>query len=278
MDTSGVKEKVVEAAPKAARWIAHLARLGYISRGLLYSVLGILTFQAALGLRKSELDIQDALIEISRQPLGKPLLTITVIGLVGYMIWRFSLALLGENAASGKPDKVYSRAGHLLQGAASAAVVMTAWQFLTSPSPVKEENSQEMVFQVLTLPFGKSLLILIGIAVIGVGFSRFYRVYKGGFKKKLDERRTGKQIGLWTEGLNRASSLVHGFLYTTAGGLIIQAGIFQDPYRAGGIGKALRAIAFSPLGIWLLLAAALGLLAAGAASLIAGFFNRIQVG
>src|SRR6186997_1335734 len=65
-----------------------LARLGYSAKGVLYGVVGLLAFQAAIGAGGRITDSDGALRAIMRQPFGHTLLLVLAIGLFGYAAWR----------------------------------------------------------------------------------------------------------------------------------------------------------------------------------------------
>ena len=73
-----------------------LARAGFVSRGVIYGLIGILAIKLALGNGGSQASQQGALRTIARQPFGKVLLILVAIGLAGYALWRIIHVLLGH--------------------------------------------------------------------------------------------------------------------------------------------------------------------------------------
>jgi fumarate reductase subunit D len=87
-----------------SRGFEWLARSGFVSRGLIYGIIGILAIEVALGVGGTTTNQQGALKTIANQPFGKVLLILVAIGLAGYALWRLLHALLGhgpENSDSG---------------------------------------------------------------------------------------------------------------------------------------------------------------------------------
>jgi len=87
--TSG--EKV--ARSRGFEW---LARAGFVARGLIYGIIGILAIKLAVGAGGTTTNQQGALKTIAQQPFGKVLLILVAIGLGGYALWRLVRALLGH--------------------------------------------------------------------------------------------------------------------------------------------------------------------------------------
>src|SRR6187402_3331420 len=65
-----------------------LARLGFSAKGVLYGVVGLLAFLAAIGEGGRITDSDGALRAIVRQPFGHTMLLILAVGLFGYAAWR----------------------------------------------------------------------------------------------------------------------------------------------------------------------------------------------
>jgi hypothetical protein len=70
-----------------------LAKMGYGARGMVYLTIGGLALLTAFGEGGKTTDSKGAIVEIMQQPFGKVLLTILIIGLLGYVIWRFTQAI-----------------------------------------------------------------------------------------------------------------------------------------------------------------------------------------
>src|SRR4030081_3367335 len=94
--TKQAGEAVVHEAKHAAMnpWFERLERLGFLVRGLLYIIIGLLALQLAVGAGGATATPTSAIALIGRQALGKLLLVIIVAGLAGYSLWGFVRAIL----------------------------------------------------------------------------------------------------------------------------------------------------------------------------------------
>jgi len=79
-----------------------LARAGYVARGLIYAVIGVLAVRLAEGLGGKPASQQGALQTIADQTLGHFLLLLMAIGLGGYSLWRFAQVIVGTTPEAGK--------------------------------------------------------------------------------------------------------------------------------------------------------------------------------
>ena len=91
-----------------------LARSGFVARGVIYAVIGVLAVKVAIGSGGKTTDQSGALETIAEQPFGKILLILVAIGLAGYSLWRFFRAALGHG-----PEKRQRRRSRLSSGAAA---------------------------------------------------------------------------------------------------------------------------------------------------------------
>jgi hypothetical protein len=272
-----VKEQTQEMAEQAKPWIARLARLGIAAKGMVYLVLGFLTGQAALGLSRADVDINDALLEISLQPLGKPLLFAIISGLLGYVLWRFSQAIWDPKCSEPGWKGWKNRVAFGVNALVYSSITLAALQFLTSPNHQSDNTPRDLANRLLHWPIGRILVAAVGIVMAGVALSHFISMYKGSHQKELKAEKANGHIKAWTNILGRMGSAARGFIYSTVGFLFLQAAIYQVPYRAGGIGEALRALAFSPYGPFLLGILSFGVMAHGFYLALAALYNRVEI-
>jgi type IV secretory pathway VirB2 component (pilin) len=66
--------------------------------------------------------------------------------------------------------------------------------------------------------------------------------------------------------LGRVGGIARGIVFATAGVFLVIAAVRAQPQQAKGLDSALRALAATPLGPWLLLVVAIGLIMFGAYS------------
>jgi hypothetical protein len=79
-----------------SRGFEWLARAGFVARGLIYGIIGVLAIKLAVGAGGTTTNQQGAMKAIAHQPFGKVLLILVAIGLGGYSLWRLLHALLGH--------------------------------------------------------------------------------------------------------------------------------------------------------------------------------------
>lgn len=165
--TPNIQQPVRRIASQS--WFERLARLGYAAKGLVYFVVGLLAAQAAWGAGGRTTDTQGALQAIVTQPFGKFLLSLVLVGLIGYALWRSVQVILDPDQAGQPMDakQLAQRVGYGLSaiayfGLAAAAVKL----LLGSGGSSGETSTQDWTARFLSQPFGQWLVGLAGLAVL----------------------------------------------------------------------------------------------------------------
>src|SRR4051794_40773486 len=148
-----------------------LARAGFVARGVVYAIIGILAIKLAFGAGGKTTDQQGAMQTLAHQPFGTVLLVLLAIGLGGYALWRFVHAALGHGPE--RSDSKGDRLSALCSGLVYAGLCVLAVEILlgsrSSATPDKTTAG------VLGWPGGTWLVGLAGAVFIGVGAYQGYR-------------------------------------------------------------------------------------------------------
>ena len=137
-----------------------LVRVGYFSRAILYSVLGLIALTSAGKISQGTNGIFDAIKEF---PLGTAILWLMVVGLLAYALFRFASTFLDiENHGSDTKGWAH-RIGHAGSAIGHLALAYSAYKFATSGSD-SGGGAQEAASGVLSMEFGGALLGILGIA------------------------------------------------------------------------------------------------------------------
>ena len=272
------KNEVEDTLRVASPWIEGLARLGYFAKGVLYLVIGILAFNVAFNTGGQAPDTQDALQTIAAQPFGQVLLTLVVIGLVGYSIWLFARGLM-DTEAEGSDMKGLSRRGSFVARAVGHLVLaFIALQLLMgSGGGSDENNTASLAARAMEQPWGRWLVGLVGLGFIAVGLSRLYLAYSERFREKLQLNKMSSAQQDWMIWTGRLGIASQGVVLVMIGSFLIRAAIQYDPSEARGLGGTLQELLEQPYGPWLLGLMALGFIAHGIYMFIRGRYRRIEV-
>ena len=94
----------------------NIRKIGIITKGVIYSLIGILTFLAAINYRGQVSGKNKVIGFLEQQTFGQILVIIIASGLLLYALWRFYSAFLdGKNEGSDKKG-ILKRIGYFISG------------------------------------------------------------------------------------------------------------------------------------------------------------------
>jgi uncharacterized protein DUF1206 len=257
-----------------SRGFEWLARSGFVARGLIYGIIGILAIKLALGAGGTTTNQQGALKTIAHQPFGEVLLTLVAIGLGGYALWRLVHALLGhgpENSDSGFERLAALGSGIVYAGLCAIAVEI----LLGSGSSSGSGNTSQTTAGVLGWPAGTWLVGIAGAVLIGIGLYQGYRGLSKDFLKDSKTEQMSPRLRNWIEWIGSFGHLARMIVFGLVGVFLIKAAIDYNPNNAVGLDGALAKIAHASYGSFLLAIVAAGLIAFGVYSLSDARYRRI---
>lgn len=251
-----------------------LARAGFVARGLIYGIIGILAIKLAIGSGGTTTNQQGALETIARQPFGKVLLILVAIGLGGYALWRLLHALLGHGPESS--DSRFDRVAAFGSGVVYAGLCAIAVQILLgSGSSSGSGTAQKTTAGVFGWPGGTWLVAIAGTILIGIGLYQGYRGLSKDFLKDSKTEEMSPTVRDWIEWIGTFGHLARMVVFGLVGVFLIKAAIDYNPHKAVGLDGALAKIAHASYGPFLLGIVATGLVAFGIYSLSDARYRRI---
>lgn len=272
-----VQQQAEHAAERAASHpgVVTLGRFGYAAKGVVYAVVGILAVQAALGRGGQTTNSSGALQEIAAQPFGQILLGITAVGLIGYVIWRFVQAGMDTENEGSDAKGVLVRGGYAISGLIYGALAFVAVRMLLNAGGSSGNGQQNLVARVLGVPFGRWLVGIGGLIVIGIGLYQLYRAYTAKFCEKLKLDEMSETERTWALRLGRFGLAARGVVLALVGFFVVQAAVQFNPNQAQGTGGALQYLQHGPWGSIVLAIIAVGLIAYGIFMLFQARYRRM---
>ena len=259
MNTSkgSLRQEAKSQARQARPWLERLARLGFLAKGLVYATVGALAVQAALGSGGQTTDTQGAVQVIAQQPFGQVLIAILGLGLVSYGLWRFMQAVVNPSGRDGV-EGVVARGGFAVSGVIHLALAATAIGLLIGSGAGSGTTEQSMTARLLAVPFGRWLVGIVGLAVIGGGLLQLGKAYRADFRKALKLAEMSQHEQTWATRAGRVGYTARGVVFALIGIFFIQAALQADASEAQGLEGALQALRAQPYGPYLLGGVAFG--------------------
>ena len=260
----------------ASNGIVLLARAGYAAKGIVYIVIGWLAAKAAVGRGGGTTDPRGAVRIIGDGPFGKLALVVIGVGLLGYMVWRLVSAATDAERNGNDPTSLAKRVGEALRGAAYGTLGIFALKELTR-SPSRGGNAtRHWTARLLDLPFGRFLVMAVGLGVIGYAFYQLYRAGTDKMKKHLDLAEAGEPQATWIVRAGRFGIGARAVVFIMIGVLLLRAAARHNAGEAGGIKQGLAALAAEPYGRYVYVAVALGFVAYGLFQVATARYRRIR--
>lgn len=248
-----------------------LSRSGFVARGLIYAIIGILALKLAFGLGGKLTSQQGALHTVAHQPFGTFLLVLLAIGLGGYALWRLTRAAVGHGPEGS--DKAFDRVAALASGVVYLGLCLLAVRVLagsrTSASP---DTTTAGVFG---WPAGVWMVLAAGLVLIGIGLYQGYRGISQDFLANSKTEEMGSRTRAWFAWIGRVGYSARMVVFVLVGVFLVKAAIDYKPSEAVGLDGALAKLLHHSYGQLLLGVVAAGLIAFALYSFSDARYRRI---
>jgi hypothetical protein len=236
-----------------------LVMVGLAAYGVVHLLIAWIALQLAWTGGGGQASKQGALAQMAGSGIGGILLWITAIGLFALVLWQLAAAAWGYQHEDDDKKKIMKRIGAAGKAVVYLGIGISAVS--TAAGQRKSGNSSEksMTARLLGVPFGRVLVIAVGIAVVVVGARLVYRGIAKKFTHDLDGGVSSVVVRLGQIGYS-----AKGVAFGIIGVLFVVAAVTFDPNKAGGLDSALRTLRNQPFGAVLLTLMALGIAAFGA--------------
>jgi hypothetical protein len=254
-----------------------LGRAGYAAKGIVYVVMGALAAKAAIGAGGKTTDTRGAINVIGDGPMGTIALLAIGIGLIGYMLWRLIAAVTDAEGKGDRPTKLAVRGSQAARGIAYGVLGVQALRALGGDDVGSQgAATRHWTARLLGMPFGRALVIALGLGVLGYAGYQLYRACSDKPKKDLDLAEAGPTQATWIVRLGRFGIAARGVVFAVIGVFLLRAGMQKDSGEAGGIAQSLQALGGASYGKLVLGAVAFGLMAYGVYQLATARYRHMR--
>lgn len=255
-----------------------LGRIGYMAKGIIYSVVGILATQAAFTSGGKTTGSKGAIRDIASQPFGRVMLGIICLGLIGYVTWRFVQCFLDPEGKGDDAKAIAKRVGYGISGVAYASLAFLAGSIAlgNGGSQGSGDSKADWTAFVLGMPFGQWIVGLVGLIVIAVGLYNLKKAITARFMEKYDVSmtETARKVALVA---GRGGLAARCVTFVIIGTFLGVAAYQADPDETKGLSGALQTLAEQPYGPWLLGTVAIGVIAYGIHCFVNAKYRSFEV-
>ncbi len=239
-----------------------LIRVGFLGYGLLHLAVAWLAVQLTLGRTTGDSDQGGAFRTLAGEPFGRFLLIVVVVGLAAMALWQLLLAAVGHR---GWPQRrrTFERLASAGRTVVYAALAWTAYRVVAGNPTSSAQQQQQATAGVMAHSFGRLLVAVAGLVVLGIGIGLAIYGAKRLFEKRLMIIRMGNGTRQAARRLGQAGYVAKGVAFAIVGLLLVDAAATNNPAKSRGLDAALRTLIAQPFGKFLLLLVAVGFAAFG---------------
>jgi hypothetical protein len=250
-----------------------LARAGFIARGCVYLIIGVLAAKLALGAGGKTTDQEGALKTVAHQPFGKTLLILLAVGVAGYALWRFFRAALGHGPEGS--DTGMDRVMALSSGLVYTLLFILAVKILRDSPTGTTSDAHKTTRDVFGWPAGVWIVGIAGLVFIGAGLYQGYRALSQDFLEDSKTEEMSPVVRQWHGRLGSLGYASRMVVSCLVGVFLVKAALEYNPKAAVGIDGVLARLSHQSYGHFLLGVVAAGLIAFGVYSIMDARYRRI---
>ncbi|MDA7787997.1 DUF1206 domain-containing protein [Sphingomonadaceae bacterium] len=241
-----------------------LVRVGYFSRAILYTVLGLIAL-TSIGEMS---DGTDGIFKVIRNfPAGVAILWVMVVGLLAYAAFRFCSPLFDIENEGGDAIGWGKRIGHAGSAIGHLALAWSAYK-LAATGGSSGGGAQQAASGLLTFEIGGTLIGILGLTFFIAAFNQGKKGVTGSFMNRISEGAPSA-----TKVLGHAGYIARAVVFAVIGWSLVQTGFLSSgSENVKTLGEALGSL--SSMGIVFTLVA-IGLLMFGLFSFVLARYRII---
>jgi hypothetical protein len=273
--------KIVAHRATTSRIVENLLRLGYVVRGMIYGMIGVLALQVAIGSGGTLTDPQGAIAAIGRTAPGGVLLYIVLAGLMGYGVWGLIRAIADPLHKGADVKGLAERLGFAISGISYLALGLATFNLITGQAAAAQNGAQtaqaqQAVGDILSKPWGAWVVAAVALGITVAGLVQIYQGTQPDFARQYQPYALNGNQRKWIARLGRFGMGARGLVFALIGFGLFLAASQNNPEQAQGIDGVLTSLLQQPYGPWLLALVALGLIAFGIYSALSGLWLRLK--
>ncbi|ALI97675.1 DUF1206 domain-containing protein [Rufibacter tibetensis] len=258
--------------------IESFAKSGYVAKGMVYILVGVLTAMFAFGIGGEKASNTDALYQVKEFPGGSLLLGILATGLAGYALWRLTQAIKDTENKGTDAKGIGRRLAYAFSGLLYGSLAFLAFKIgLGNETSSGGSGSREksVLSELLDHQYGKWVAIAIGLITIGNGLNQLRKAITSSFLK--DVKGLPRDRFNFLKKAGQAGFAARGVVFCIIGFLFVRAAWRQNPQGAEGTEGAFTFLQTSPFGNVLLAIVAIGLVGYGIFMFVQAKYSDISI-
>ncbi|MBN7814251.1 DUF1206 domain-containing protein [Algoriphagus pacificus] len=211
-----------------------IARFGIGTKGFVYTLIGVLTFMAAIGSGGSKSGSDDALQFLKNNIGGTILLGVTTVGLVAYVFWRFYQAIMDPEGKGNDLKGIGNRIGYFSSAVFYSLLVFSAIEMLMGWGGGSGGGRESMIAKALSKPYGQVIVAVIAGIFLGKAIYQMIRAFTNSYQKKVKAQDLGPKAQKVVLTFGKIGYTARGIVIGVIAFLTFKAAFSSSSDEAGG--------------------------------------------
>lgn len=254
-----------------------LARTGYITKGIIYLIMGVLAGRVAVAAQGRPRDPSGVLTELARQPWGYIALAALTVGLALYGLWNVVQAIVDTQGEDRGLTRVTERIAYATLGATYLGLAISAVRLIGGErrALTSDDSARTLTVILFGHVWGVALVAVAALVLLGVAVFFANQTVRAPFRNTFDYI-AYRHIPGWIVALGRVGFASLAVIDGTVGVLLLKAVWSHDARAAKGLNGALSALLALPHGPAILGTVAAGLVAYGMFSFVEARYRNLN--
>jgi Ca2+/Na+ antiporter len=233
---------------------AVLVTVGLIAYGIVHLLVALIAVQLAWTGTSRQASQKGAFQQMASQPLGRVLVWVTAAGLLALTLWQLFEALWGHRGVEQGRKRIVKQLGSAGKAVVYLALAASAASTAKGSSSNSNTSEKTLTAKLLAVPFGRILVVLVGVVVMVVAARLMVKGITKTFRKDL-----AGSVGTGVIKVGEVGYTAKGVALGIVGILFVVAAVTANPQKAGGLDTALRTLRSQSFGPILLTVVAIGI-------------------
>lgn len=255
---SGVSDKIERLGRDAHRsdWTDRAVRLGMVAYGIVHLAIAWLGIQLSFGDHSGAASRNGALNQLAQQPWGLVVVWVVAVGMFALVVWKLLEAFIDSTVEDGA-TKILKPATNVGKAIVYGTLGISAVHVATGSK--SKSKTSDYTATLMNQPFGRWLVGIVGLAIIGYGAYLAYRGWSEKFLEHLDPQGRSGDAGRAYRLFGKVGYVAKGIAIAVIGVLFGYAAFDHSAKKSGGLDQALHKVLHQPFGPVLLFAISVGI-------------------
>ncbi len=258
-----------------SRGMEALARVGYLTKGVVYAIIGVLALEAAFGPGGDTTGGEGAVRTLGAQPFGRLLLALATFGLGAYALWCFARAALDVEGKGSRGKGLAKRVGYAGTGLVYGSLCLLAAQMIGGRAGGTGGAKRTWLGRLLAEDWGQIVVVVLAVGVLAAAMFQAVRAWKAKFRRAWKTEEMSAAERKWATRVSRFGIAARAVVLAIVGYGLLRAALTGNPDRFRDLGQALATLGRQTHGDILLSVVAAGLVAYGAYQAVNARYRRI---